>query len=174
MAFISAELAGGEAVVRFLDLTSDSEGTSFHPLTKCDGYDVIVTGLYGGPEVFTDFSNHPFANGRKPKLFRMPDIPANRSTASGRYQILVKYWPDYQKQLGLKDFSPLSQDLYALQQMRERHAIPLILAGKIEDAITACSNIWASFPGNNYSQHAHPMEVLLQKYESLMANGVVL
>ena len=50
----------------FLDTLAFSEGTSNHPLTVNDGYDVIVTGV-DGPEVFTDYSAHPFANGRKPK-----------------------------------------------------------------------------------------------------------
>ncbi|EMD7474688.1 hypothetical protein VSU40_000628 [Salmonella enterica] len=39
-----------------------SEGTANHPLTKNCGYDVIVTGLDGSPEIFTDYSDHPFAH----------------------------------------------------------------------------------------------------------------
>ncbi|STJ52172.1 phage lysin [Escherichia coli] len=35
-----------------------SEGTANHPLTKNRGYDVIVTGLDGKPEIFTDYSDH--------------------------------------------------------------------------------------------------------------------
>lgn len=162
MAFISAEQAGGEAVVRFLDLTAFSEGTSTHPLTKNEGYDVIVTGIRG-PSLLSDYSDHPFAHGGS---IQWKLDPPDYSTAAGRYQLLAKYWRIYRIQLHLPDYSPLSQDTVALQQMKERHAIPLILAGKIAGAIEACSNIWASFPGNSYGQHAHPMEVLLSKYEN--------
>ena len=46
----------------FLDLIAYSEGTSTSSVTKNDGYDVIVTGV-DGPSIFTDYSDHPFANG---------------------------------------------------------------------------------------------------------------
>ena len=50
------------------------------------------------------------------------DLPKLKiqSTAAGRYQLLRRYYDAYKKTLGLKDFSPLSQDLIALQQIRER------------------------------------------------------
>ena len=53
----------------------------------------------------------------------------------------------YRKQLGLKDFSPKSQDAVALQQIKERGALPMIDRGDIRRAIDRCSNIWASLPG---------------------------
>ena len=52
----------------------------------------------------------------------------------------------YRKQLGLKDFSPKSQDAVALQQIKERGALPMIDRGDIRQAIDRCSNIWASLP----------------------------
>ena len=48
----------------------------------------------------------------------------------------------YRKQLGLKDF-PKSQDAVALQQIKERGALPMIDRGDIRQAIDRCSNIWA-------------------------------
>ena len=51
-------------IAAFLDMLAVSEGTANHPLTKNRGYDVIVTGLDGKPEIFTDYSDHPFAHGR--------------------------------------------------------------------------------------------------------------
>jgi len=77
----------------------------------------------------------------------------------------------YKKTLGLKDFSPLSQDLIALQQIRERRALPLIQAGKIREAIKAVSNIWASLPGAGYGQHEHKIADLLAVYRK--AGGTV-
>ena len=38
------------------------------------------------------------------------------------------------KQLGLKDFSPKSQDAVALQQIKERGALPMIDRGDIRQA----------------------------------------
>jgi muramidase (phage lysozyme) len=163
MAAITAEQAGGQALVRFLDLIAFSEGTSTSPNTHNDGYDVIVSGIDGHHE-FTDFSGHPFSNGR-------PAIVINHSgltsTASGRYQLLARFYAVYKNELNLPDFSPVSQDKIALQQIRERHAIPDILAGNIQSAITKCCTIWASFPGNDFGQGGKSMEALLTRFDAL-------
>ena len=42
---------------------------------------------------------------------------------------------------GLKDFSPKSQDAVALQQIKERGALPMIDRGDIRQAIDRCSPI---------------------------------
>jgi muramidase (phage lysozyme) len=140
---------GSARLLTFLDLIAYSEATATHPLTKCNGYDVIVSSIYG-PAVFTDFSDHPFAHGRATQIVRRD--PLLTSTASGRYQLELKWWEAYKVLLKLGDFSARSQDLVAVEQIRERKALPLIAAGKWPDAIAACANIWASFPGNNYRQ----------------------
>ena len=115
-------------VAAVLDLVAYSEGTSTEPVTQNDGYDVIVTGEdeIGGKvheEVFTDYSTHPFCvmPPRPPMIVRIGP-PELESTASGRYQLLARYYLTYKTQLGLPDFSPLSQDLVAIQQIRERGA----------------------------------------------------
>lgn len=148
------------ALAKYLNLIAFSEGTSTSSLTQNKGYDVIVTGV-DGPEIFTDYSDHPFAD-RPAKVIRTS--PLLQSTAAGRYQLLYRYWKVYKVQLGLADYGPVSQDAVALQQMKEKHAIEMVLAGNIEGAIQACSNIWASFPGNSYGQGGHSMDVLLAKY----------
>jgi muramidase (phage lysozyme) len=153
---------------KFLDLIAWSEGTSTNPLTKCGGWDVIVSGP-DGPEVFTDFRDHPFAQGRPAKLVRAghDGVGALYSTASGRYQLLLRYWRAYQGMLHLPDFSAASQDAVALRQIHEQGADSAIEAGDVEDAIFKCANIWASLPGNTYAQHAHPLQALLDKYSAL-------
>ena len=45
---------------------------------------------------------------------------------AGRYQLFSRWWDAHRKQLGLKDFSPKSQDAVALQQIKERGALPMI------------------------------------------------
>ena len=53
-----------------------------------------------------------------------------------------------------KDFSEKS-DAVALQQIKERGALPMIDRGDIRQAIDRCSNIWASLPGAGYGQFEH-------------------
>jgi len=155
------------ALMQFLDLVGFSEGTSTSPITKNNGYDVIVTGI-NGPEIFTDYSDHPFAH-RPPQIVR--ETPLLESTAAGRYQLLYRYWKVYKVQLSLPDYSPASQDQVALQQMKERFAIDLILGGHIQSAIEACATVWASFPGNDYSQGGKTMGELLSKYQELSSQA---
>ena len=76
----------------------------------------------------------------------------------------------YRKQLGLKDFSPKSQDAVALQQIKERGALPMIDRGDIRQAIDRCSNIWAS-PGAGYGQFEHKADSLIAKFKE--AGGTV-
>ncbi len=161
----------GTNVPAFLDLIAFSEGTSASKLTKNDGYDVIVTGV-DGPEIFTSYASHPFIGppSRVAKLIRNAGAhPALSSTASGRYQLLARYYPVYIKQLGLHDFSPLSQDLIAIQQIQERGALRSVIAGDIEIAVTMCSTLWASFPGASYGQNPHPMATLLAQWQKIRA-----
>ena len=77
----------------------------------------------------------------------------------------------YRKQLGLKDFSPKSQDAVALQQIKERGALPMIDRGDIRQAIDRCSNIWASLPGAGYGQFEHKADSLIAKFKE--AGGTV-
>ena len=74
-------------------------------------------------------------------------------------------WDAYRKQLGLKDFSPKSQDAVALQQIKERGALPMIDRGDIRQAIDRCGNIWASLPGAGYGQFEHKADSLIAKFK---------
>lgn len=145
----------------FLDMLAVSEGTSTSPITKNDGYDVIVTGVDGKPEIFTDYSTHPFANGRKSKVINTRGLTSN---ASGRYQFMLRDYAHYKAQLNLADFGPVSQDLWALQLIRERSALPLIDGGKFDAAVARVRNLWASLPGAGYGQPEHSLEKLRRAY----------
>ena len=160
---ISTNLAAFLAMIKF------SEGTSTSPATKMDGYDVIVTGIDRVPEIFTDFSNHPFDSGRKSKVINSKGLTSN---ASGAYQFMKKDWRYYRALLKLPDFSPKSQDIWAIQLIRERGALPDIEAGRFVMAVRKCRNIWASLPGAGYGQPEHRIEKLVQAYAD--AGGKVL
>ncbi len=168
MTRISESLAGGRNALAFLDMLAWSEGTSTLSDTAMDGYDVIVTGIDRKPEVFKDFTDHPFAKGRASKVINSKGLTSN---ASGRYQQMLKDWPHYKALLKLSDFSPISQDLVALQHIRECRALPDVLAGRIETAIGKCRNIWASLPGAGYGQREHGLGDLLTRYR--LAGGVL-
>lgn len=152
MSRISAVAAGGQNIVAFLDMLAFSEGTSTSPTTQDDGYDQVV-----GRTRFTGYLTHPNALVRIPKL-------GISSTAAGRYQLLHRYFMVYQKQLHLSDFSPMSQDLIAIQQIRECRALPDIEAGRFEVAISKCRHIWASLPGAGYGQHENSLSALAAVY----------
>lgn len=135
----------------FLDMIAWSEGTS--RITGSDnGYNVLV-----GGKLFTGYADHPRV------LVNLPRLRI-KSTAAGRYQLLARYFDAYRKQLGLKDFSPASQDAIALQQIRERKALDDIDAGRFAAAVEKCRNIWASLPGAGYGQHEHKLADLESAY----------
>ena len=124
----------------FLDMLAWSEGTdNGRQKTRNHGYDVIV-----GGELFTDYSDHPrkLVTLNPKQISRRPDATSffpvgGMPTASS---------------LAWKTFSPRSQDAVALQQIKERGALPMIDRGDIRQAIDRCSNIWASLPGAGYGQ----------------------
>jgi muramidase (phage lysozyme) len=145
----------------FLDMIAVSEGTSTSQATKNNGYDVVVTGIDKKPEIFTDYGNHPFANGRKSKTINSNGLTSN---ACGRYQFMLRDWAHYRAQLGLPDFGPESQDKWALQLIKERRALDDIEAGRFADAVSKCRNIWASLPGAGYGQHENKIADLEAAY----------
>ncbi|WLP07086.1 glycoside hydrolase family 24 protein [Pseudomonas putida] len=157
MARLTEPQAGGANVLRFLDLIAFSEGTSTVKGSD-DGYNVLY-----GRGLFTGYADHP----RKKLTFAINGKPVT-STAAGRYQLLERYWDAYRVSLRLAGgFTPENQDRIALQQIREQKALDEIKAGRIQQAIAKCSNIWASFPGNTYGQNPHRLEKLLAQWQRL-------
>lgn len=124
--------------------------------TSDDGYNVIV----GGQLFNNGYVDHPRV------LVWLPRLRVN-STAAGRYQLLARYFDVYKVMLKLPDFSPLSQTLIAIQQMRERRALPFIESGDFTRAVAAVSNIWASLPGAGYGQSEHRLSDLEDIYRGI-------
>jgi len=152
MPVITAQQAGGPNRTAFLDMIAWSEGTSRIPESD-DGYRVLVGATPDKPLTFSSYATHP-------------DILNStfNSTAAGRYQLLYRYWLAYRQQLKLPDFSPLSQDRIALQQIREKGALPFIDAGGFVKAVQLCSGVWASLPGNDYGQPVNTITTLQTAY----------
>lgn len=160
MARISASEAGGSNVLAFLDMIAWSEIGPAMLAKSDDGYNVLVGSTPDHMTLFHTYNDHP-------NIY----VESVDSTAAGRYQILRRYWKHYKAQLHLTDFGPENQDRYAIQQLRERTALPLILAGDIAGAIARARNIWASLPGAGYGQHEHKLDNLIAAY--VQAGGML-
>lgn len=136
----------------FLDLVAYSEGT----LGRGQEYNVIV-----GYKYFSDYSRHPDVY-----------VKSADSTAAGRYQFLNTTWngqrgkPGLKQILGLKDFSPNSQDLGAIQLIKEQGALADVKRGSagLEAALYKCRAVWASFPASPYNQPRRQLSDLKNKY----------
>jgi len=126
----------------FLSMIAWSEGTSTIAGSD-DGYNVLVGGT-----LFHSYADHPR---QKVWIERIKDY----STAAGRYQLLERYYDFYSKQMHLPDFSPENQDIIAMEQIKECHALADIANGDIGIAVHKCSRIWASLPSENYLNQFH-------------------
>lgn len=145
----------------FLDTIAYAEGThrgtyKNHTVkTTLEGYR-----LRFGLALFDDFGRHP---GDKHCMVFAGKYLC--STAAGRYQFLAGTWEKIAKKIGAEDFGPVNQDLAAIELIRERGAVPLVLEGRFEEAIKKTCTIWASLPGSPYGQPMHEMAKLKDFYE---------
>ena len=147
----------GGNIGAFLDSIAWAEGTSVIPNSD-DGYRVLVGSTSSHPLLFSSYKDHPRVYNRE-----------LNSTAAGRYQLLARYFDAYKKILNLSDFSPASQDVIAIKQIRECGAFNDVLEGNIFNAVGKCNRIWASFPNSRYSQPTHTETDILNAY--LKAGG---
>lgn len=112
---------------------------------------------YGGSK-FTDLSQHP-------RRF------VDKSDAAGAYQFLSTTWDEQAKKLGLKDFSPESQDIAAIDYMRQKLLPHGGLAG-LKDQLTnsqfaALGTAWAGLPFSPYGQTTTPNDKLSARLNKL-------
>jgi muramidase (phage lysozyme) len=121
------------AVIRKGEGTSDSNG---------------YRRMFGG-QLFNSFADHPRITVKK---------GGYASTAAGAYQFLTSTWDETRKKMGLKDFTPASQDLAALGRIAARGALDDVLAGRFETAIKKINKEWASLPNSPYGQPTQSLE----------------
>jgi hypothetical protein len=117
-------------VKKFLDFLGKAEGAD---------YDTIV-----GGSKFSDFRAHPRVVG-----LRTAEGP---STAAGKYQIVGTTYDDVAPKLGIRDFTPDSQDRIAVELIRRKGALEDVRNGNFEAAIGKLGGTWASLPSSPYSQ----------------------
>lgn len=153
----TAAQLGGANRCAFLDTIAWSEIGPALLAASDDGYDVLVGDTVGGGALFHDYTTHPDALNKR-----------FDSTAAGRYQIIHPTWLEIVAAIGLKDFSPLSQDLGALWLARA--AMPSVDAGDLADAVTGVSHIWASLPGSLAGQRTNSFADLQAAYVAAGGN----
>ncbi|MEM9214005.1 MAG: peptidoglycan DD-metalloendopeptidase family protein [Cyanobacteria bacterium P01_F01_bin.150] len=127
----------------FLDVIAWAEGSD---------YDTLV----GGGKIH-DLSHHP---NQRVWINTINDY----STAAGRYQFIDTTWNQYSRDLGLRDFSPASQDKAAIAVLANNDVPGMLERGAIEQAFCAVGNVWASLPCNSYGQPQENSDELVQKY----------
>lgn len=92
--------------------------------------------------------------GRKNDKWRITDysLPPQkgsdgRTTSSGRYQINLSNWTENGKgKMGLVEFSPETQDLIAVEGLRQIGAIDAVVSGDMTIAIGKAAKTWNSLP----------------------------
>ncbi len=137
-----------------IDLTNNRQA-ALDTIAACEG----TTGPDGYRALFgyTPSNNRIFDNGYldHPGIkfqFTQTDGVVNYSTAAGRYQIILPSWKEGKAKWGLLDFTPRSQDEWALRTIEAAGALPDIDAGNLQAWIDKLSGIWASLPASHYPQ----------------------
>jgi muramidase (phage lysozyme) len=113
--------------------------------------------MFGG-ELFSSFHDHP----RK-----LISKSGYTSTAAGAYQALASTWDETANIMGLPDFSPNSQDKFALGRIAARGALGDVLSGEFELAVRKCAKEWASLPFSPYGQPT----ISLERAKTIYANA---
>jgi muramidase (phage lysozyme) len=98
------------------------------------------------------------------------------SDAAGKYQYLSTTWEGVQKELGLPDFSPQSQDIGALHLLKRRGALDPLLKGDVTTAIHKSAPEWASLPtskgGSYYGQPSKSLKDLQDYYQKQLGKPI--
>lgn len=156
------ELMKDPRVRALMDLVAELETDASH--RSDNGYRVQFGDMGNG--TLADLSRHP--NNRKYTASGTP------TTAAGRYQFIYDTWQEQAKKLGLKDFSPESQDLAFLALADQTGALDRILANDFPGALSALGTQWASVPGTalkgargrwNFGRTAATYNAFLGKYD---------
>jgi muramidase (phage lysozyme) len=145
--YVSKGALNNPNVQAFLKTIRYAEGTS-----GPDGYRTMFTG-----KLFDSYDAHPNINNCSGALC---------STAAGAYQFLYSTWLELKLKLALPDFSPNSQDLAAVEKIRERGALNDVIAGEFATAVSKLNREWASLPGSPYGQPTRTLAQLQSVYQN--------
>lgn len=157
-------------ITAFLTTIAISEGTN---RIGNRGYNCIAGSRAERQILFDSYDDHPRVRVQlRNDDPRTPQDEDLWSSAAGRYQILARIYDAYKVLLGLKDFSPASQDAIVIQILKEQRAYDCILQGNFAFAIARTARIWASFPGAGYTQRENTLTYLSKVYAD--AGGTII
>lgn len=92
------------------------------------------------------------------------------SDAAGRYQFLSTSWDETRRGLGVRDFTPESQDKGAVHRIQSfrgvREHATVLSRPAFERMIYKLNREWASLPGSPYGQPTKSMSTLWSVYQS--------
>jgi muramidase (phage lysozyme) len=92
------------------------------------------------------------------------------SDAAGRYQFLSTSWDETRRGLGIRDFTPDSQDKGAVKRMEAfrgvREHSSVLSRPAFERMIYKLNREWASLPGSPYGQPTKSMSSLWSVYQA--------
>lgn len=139
---LDANVSAGQHVVR--------EGETFQ-------LDEAYRWLFGStrlkPLLFNSFADHPRV--RTYEQYDGQFIKNGKldyTTAAGAYQATATTWDEFIRGVGPMDFSPPSQDLFAVWCFRRHGAVRDLIAGDLVIALDKIRQEWASMPGSTYGQ----------------------
>jgi muramidase (phage lysozyme) len=136
-----------------------------------NGYRAVYGHTKSRPKLFGSFAAHPVESGEWPGE-RLTDAmcrgaglePGCITTAAGAYQMILPTWRRMAQSLGLRDFTPASQDQAALWLIREAGALTDVDAGRFDAAVGKVRRVWASLPGAGYEQPERSITALRDVY----------
>lgn len=144
---VNRALVNHPQIRAFLAVIRKGEGTA-----DAGGY----SRLFGGG-TFDSYAWHPGIVVKK---------SGYSSSAAGAYQFIKPTWDETAGAMGLKDFSPVSQDIGAIGRLAFRGAIDDILAGRFLDAIKKTGKEWASLPYSPYGQPVISYQTALNTFKN--------
>lgn len=127
-----------------------------------DGYRALYGWRPGNDDrLIANFDDHPrikfTLSGQRLPEWAKP-APYSYTTAAGAYQATESTWDDFTKACGPHNFSPSSQDEFAIWLFIECNALDAILAGDLTTALQKCSGRWASLPFATVNQPHRTLE----------------
>lgn len=127
------ELLKEPKIKAFLDMLAFAEGTDKTEDASRDGYDIGF-------------------NYKKIGILQHPG-KVKGGSAAGRYQAMPDSWKEAQNDLGLFDFTPESQDIFAVWRMKykRQNMTDDILNDRFAEAIQKGCGEWASLPDRTVS-----------------------
>ena len=156
--------AGGN-IAAMLAAISAAEGTAGQsdPYRVCFGYSHTIGNLSEHPAISGEWMGKRLSDSMCAGAGLGPGCV---STAAGKYQIIKRTWTSVRDRLGLRDFSPASQDAAAIELLRQRGALGPLGRGDFAGAVQAARKEWASLPGAGYGQGERSLSWLTAKFQA--------